>query len=340
MQWSRFIATLASVLALAAAPQARAQTPGAAAAKPYRIGAAVYGLKGEFMQMWVKELKAHPAARDGTVQLTVFDGNYDALTQSNQFDTMITQKYDGILFVPIDLKAGAAPVQKAVQAGIPVVGSNTRVQGDVLTSYVGNDDVVAGRMQAEALMQAIGGKGRIVVIEGPIGQSAQIERARGNDEVLARHKDVKVLARKTANWSRAESMALMENWLTAFPGQIQGVIAQNDDEALGAVQAIKTKGIDIKTIPVVGVDGVAAAINAVKRGEMTTNFQDAQAQAQGALDVLLRSIVGPAYQPRSVVWKEYAATMPWGDGTAKSYEVPWTAIVPANADDFLRKVRK
>ncbi|MFX5574806.1 substrate-binding domain-containing protein, partial [Acinetobacter baumannii] len=79
--------------------------------------------------------------------------------QSNQFDTMILQKYDAIIFVPIDLKAGAAPVQKAVKAGIPVIGSNTRVQGDVLTSYVGNDDVVAGRLEAEALMKAIGGKG-------------------------------------------------------------------------------------------------------------------------------------------------------------------------------------
>ena len=351
MPFFRFTTVLAAALAgglFLAAAQVRAQAPATlsapapvpAPAKPYRIGAAVYGLKGEFMQMWTKELKAHPAVKDGTVQITVFDGNYDALTQSNQFDTMITQKYDGILFVPIDLKAGAATVQKAVKAGIPVVGSNTRVQGDVLTSYVGNDDVVAGRMQAEALMKAIGGKGNIVVIEGPIGQSAQIERARGNDEVLARHKDVKVLARKTANWSRAESMGLMENWLTAFPGQIQGVIAQNDDEALGAVQAIKTKGIDIKTIPVVGVDGVAAAITAVKRGEMTTNFQDAQAQAQGALDVLLRQLVGPSYRPRSVVWSEYAQAMPWGDGTAKSYEVPWTAIVPANADAFLQKVRK
>lgn len=308
--------------------------------RPLRIGAAVYGLKGEFMQMWSNQLKAHPAVKDGSVQITIFDGNYDALMQSNQFDTMITQKYDAIIFVPIDLKAGAAAVQKAIKAGIPVIGSNTRVLGDVLTSYVGNDDVVAGRMEAEALMKAIGGKGNIVVIEGPIGQSAQIERAKGNDEILSKYKDVKVLARKTGNWSRAESMSLMENWLTAYPGKINGVIAQNDDEALGAVQAIKSKGLDIKTIPVVGVDGIAAAIQAVKRGEMTTNFQDAQAQAQGALDVALRTLKGASYQPRSPIWREYADTMPWGDGAAKSYSVPWTAIVPANADAFLKKVKK
>ena len=76
--------------------------------KTYKIGAAVYGLKGEFMQLWSNALKEHPLVKDGTVKITVFDGNYDALTQNNQFDTMVTQKYDGILFVPIDIQAGAA----------------------------------------------------------------------------------------------------------------------------------------------------------------------------------------------------------------------------------------
>ncbi|MGC8107657.1 substrate-binding domain-containing protein, partial [Salmonella enterica] len=86
---------------------------------------------------------------------------------------------------------------------------------------------------------------------------------------------------------------------------IKGVLAQNDDEALGALQAIKAKGIDPKTIPVVGIDGIADAIAAVKRGEVVTQFQDAQAQAQGALDVALRAIKGPSYQPRSTIWTEY-----------------------------------
>lgn len=327
---------IALVLALAVSASTLAQTP----AKPLRIGAAVYGLQGEFMQMWSKALKEHPSVKDGSVQVTVFDGNYDALTQSNQFDTMITQKYDAIIFVPIDLKAAAAAVAKAKAANIPVIGSNTRALGGQLTSYVGNDDVVAGRMEAQSLVNAIGGKGNVVIIEGPIGQSSQIERGKGNDEVLAKYPNVKVIARKTANWSRAEAMALVENWLTAYPGKINGVIAQNDDEALGAAQAIKSKGLDLKAIHVVGVDGIADGISAVKRGDMITNFQDAQAQAQGALDVALRTLKGPSYQPRSSIWAVYATQMPWGDGTAKTYTVPWTEITPANADAFLKKVKK
>jgi len=311
-----------------------------AQAKPIRVGAAVYGLKGEFMQMWTNALKAHPAVKDGTVQLTVFDGNYDALTQSNQFDTMIPQKYDAIIFVPIDKAAGAAAVAKAAAAHIPVIGSNTLVSGDKLTSYVGSDDVVAGRMEAEAIVKAIGGKGNVVILEGPIGQSAQIDRSKGIQEALSKTPAVKVIEHKTANWSRAESLGLVENWLTAHPDQISGIIAENDDMALGAIQALKSKGIDPKKVPVAGIDGIVDGISAVKRGDMTTFFQDSQAQAQGALDVALHTVMGPSYKPRSEIWAGYGAKMPWADGTEKSYSVPWTQVTPANAQEILNKIPK
>ena len=239
----------------------------------------------------------------------------------------------------------------ANDAGIPIVYVN-REPIDVGAlgakgAFVGSNEVDSGTLETQEVCRILKEAGKteanIYVIMGELSNQAAVQRTADIHDVMASGNcgvTLNIIDEQTANWSRAESMGLMENWLTAFPGQIQGVIAQNDDEALGAVQAIKTKGIDIKTIPVVGVDGVAAAITAVKRGEMTTNFQDAQAQAQGALDVLLRQLVGPSYRPRSVVWSEYAQAMPWGDGTAKSYEVPWTAIVPANADAFLQKVRK
>ena len=102
-----------------------------AMADKLKIGAAVYGLKAEYMQMWTAALKDHPAVKRGDVEVTVFDGNYNALTQQDQFNTMITQKFDAIIFVPIDIEAGATPVQAAHDAGIPVIGSNTRVHSDL-----------------------------------------------------------------------------------------------------------------------------------------------------------------------------------------------------------------
>ncbi|MCW5221774.1 substrate-binding domain-containing protein [Verminephrobacter aporrectodeae] len=334
MRFLKLIAVSVAVLALAAAPAA-------AQKKPYKIGAAVYGLKGEFMQLWVNALKEHPAVKDGSVKLTIFDGKYDALTQNNQFETMVTQKFDGILFVPIDIQAGAQAVEKAAEAKIPVVGSNARVLSDKLVSYVGSDDTVAGALEAEAVIKAMGGKGNVVIIEGPIGQSAQIERRKGNQAALAKYKDVKVLEMRTANWSRAEALSLMENWLTAHAGKIHGVIGQNDEMALGAIEALKAKGLSPKSIPVAGIDGVTDAIRAVKEGHMMSILQDAQGQAQGGLDVLLRHIVGPGYEPRAALWNDYASEgLSWGDGTARQYNVPWTPITLQNADALLAKRSK
>ncbi len=99
----------------------------AMAQEKLKIGAAPYGLNAEFMQIWSAALEQHPAVKSGEVELTVFDGRYDALVQQEQFNTMITQKFNAIIFVPIDIEAGATAVQAAHDAGIPVVGSNTRV---------------------------------------------------------------------------------------------------------------------------------------------------------------------------------------------------------------------
>ena len=303
--------------------------------KSYKIGAAVYGMKGEFVQNWANALKEHPAVKSGLAKITIFDGNYDALTQNNQFDTMITQKFDAILFVPIDIEAGASAVEKAAEAGIPVIGSNARVNSDKLTAYVGSDDIISGAMEAEAVIQAMGGKGNVVILEGPIGQSGQVERGKGNKQVLAKYPDVKVLEMKTANWSRAEALALMENWLTAYQGKIHGIIGQNDEMALGAIEALKARGIDPKTIPTAGIDGVTDAIHAVKRGEMMSILQDAKAQSHGALDVALRHLVGPEYKPMSPIWEQYKDRLSWNDGMEKIYNVPWTPITLDNADALL-----
>ena len=170
---------------LLAAVSATALLATPAMADKIKIGAAVYGLKAEYMQLWSAALKDHPAVKKGDVDVTVFDGNYTALTQQDQFNTMITQKFDAIIFVPIDAEAGATPVQSAHDAGIPVIGSNTRVNSDLLTSYVGSDDVVSGYLEGKSVLDRIGCKGNVVVIEGPIGQSAQISRLEGNKKALA-----------------------------------------------------------------------------------------------------------------------------------------------------------
>ena len=299
-----------------------------------KIGAAPYGLNAEFMQIWSAALEQHPAVKSGEIELTVFDGRYDALVQQEQFNTMITQKFDAIIFVPIDIEAGATAVQAAHDAGIPVVGSNTRVNSYLLTSYVGSDDTISGYMEAKTVLDKIGCKGNVVILEGPIGQSAQISRLEGNKKALAECPDVKILEDQTANWSRAEAQTLMENWLTSHSGQINGVIGQNDEMALGAIEAIKSAGLKTEDFAIAGIDGITDALTAVKNGTMTSILQDASAQAQGALDLAILHAKKGDYKPESAIWTQYP-DMPFKDGKEKEYNVPWTPVTSENVDKLL-----
>lgn len=321
------------LIALAAAT-AMMVSPSLAADKKLKIGAAPYGLNAEFMQIWSAALAQHPAVKSGEVELTVFDGRYDALVQQEQVNTMITQKFDAIIFVPIDIEAGATAVQAAHDAGIPVIGSNTRVNSDLLASYVGSDDTVSGYMEAKTVLDKIGCKGNVVILEGPIGQSAQISRLEGNKKALAECPNVKVLAQQTANWSRAEAQTLMENWLTAYPGQINGVIGQNDEMALGAIEAIKAAKLKVSDFSIAGIDGITDALRAVKEGTMTSILQDATAQAQGALDLAIFNAKKGNYKPESPIWAKYP-DMPFKDGKEKVYNVPWTPVTSQNVDKLL-----
>ncbi|MFC0245546.1 substrate-binding domain-containing protein [Falsochrobactrum ovis] len=306
----------------------------ASAEEKLKIGAAPYGLNAEFMQIWSEALKEHPAVKNGEVTLTIFDGRYDALVQQEQFNTMVTQQFDAIIFVPIDVEAGATAVQAAADANIPVVGSNTRVNSDLLAAYVGSDDVESGYMEAKNVLDKIGCKGNVVILEGPIGQSAQVSRLEGNMKALAECPEVKVLEQQTANWSRAEAQTLMENWLTAHQGQINGVIGQNDEMALGAIEAIKSAGLKVEDFAIAGIDGVTDALNAVKDGSMTSILQDARAQAQGAMDLAIFHAKGGDYQPQSDIWEQYPE-MPFNDGKDKEYNVPWTPVTTENVDKLL-----
>lgn len=318
-----------------AAATAILASPALAQDKKLKIGAAPYGLNAEFMQIWSAALKEHPAVKNGDVDLTIFDGRYDALVQQEQVNTMITQKFDAIIFVPIDIEAAATAVQAAHDAGIPVVGSNTRVNSDLLTSYVGSDDTISGYMEAKTVLDKIGCKGNVVILEGPIGQSAQISRLEGNKKALAECPNVKVLEDQTANWSRAEAQTLMENWLTSHPGQINGVIGQNDEMALGAIEAIKAAKLNVKDFAIAGIDGITDALHAVKDGTMTSILQDASAQAQGALDLAIFAAKKGNYKPESKIWEQYPA-MPFNGGKDKNYNVPWTPVTAENVDKLLQ----
>lgn len=269
------------------------------------IGATFYSLQNEFtMRM---DNAAKKWAEENNVDYVGYDGNYDAATQLSQVETMISNGVDAIILNPQDADACAACVEVAHEAGIPVIGVNTMVNSDLLTSYVGSLDVSAGEDIMNKMIEHMDSTDfNIVIIEGPMGQSAQLQRNEGIYNVLANNPDIDVLAIDTANWSRSEAMTLMETWLTTYGEDIDAVIGENDEMALGARQAIVAAGLDI---PCIGVDGIADAVTAVSTGDMiASDFQNAEGQMTGALDTAVTVINGGSVEKE--VWIPFEMITP------------------------------
>lgn len=280
------------VMAEEAAPVA-APTDVVEGASGLKIGATYYTLQTEFCMRMDNAAKIW--AENNGVEYTSYDGNNDAAAQLGQIETMIADGVDAIILNPQDAEACSACVDKAVEAGIPIVGVNTMVNNENLTAYCGSQDVSAGEEIMQFMIDHMGKDDfKIVVIEGPMGQSAQLQRIEGITNVLKDHPDIEILAQNTANWSRSEAMTLMETWITTYGEDIDAVVAENDEMALGAREALEASGMDV---PCIGIDGITDAVSAVANGKMiASDFQNAEGQISGALELAVKAVKGEEFE--------------------------------------------
>ena len=248
------------------------------------IGCTVYYMT-EFVTLMVEGVKDE--AEKLGAELVLLDAGNDAQKQISQIENLIAQNVDVVLVAAVDADAIVPAVEMCENAGIPLVGLNMLINTDKDYYYSGPNDVEAGELQTQYLMDEIGGKGKVVILEGPIGTSAQLQRKEGNENVLAKYPDVEVIASQPANWSREEALALMENWLQAFGGDIDAVIAHNDEMALGAIQALEAAGLKGE-IPVTGVDAIKDGCQAIKDGRFEASvFQDAEVEGRLGVQICM-----------------------------------------------------
>lgn len=252
-----------------------------------RIGITLYSVKNDYMKRFASAAEKY--AGENGIEVELYDGNFDASKQNGQVDQMIKSGVDGILIVPNDSKECIEGVENAYDADVPIIAVNTKVNSIKTTSYVGSNDVEAGEIITRNIVKALKGSGNVVILEGPIGQSAQIERQEGIKNTLKMYPDIHIIADKTANWSRLEAESVMQKWITTFD-RIDAVIAENDDMALGALDALDKSE---NHAYVVGIDGMEECVQAVKEGRMLmTLFQDADAQCEMALKQMVSHLKG------------------------------------------------
>ncbi|UVC09224.1 sugar ABC transporter substrate-binding protein [Rhizobium sp. TH2] len=133
-------------------------------------------------------------------------------------------------------------------------------------SHIEFDGIASGKQIAEILFKSIGGSGGIIALGGMISTTAAIERKKGLDEALAANPNIKLLDFQVANWKSTEAFDLTSNLLTRFGDEIKGIWAANDDMGTGALEALRAEDLAGK-VPVVGIDGIKTAVDAVRSGE-------------------------------------------------------------------------
>ena len=206
------------------------------------------------------------AAKVYGVDLIVVDAQDSPAKQLNDIEDLIQRRVDLIIINPTDSDAIVSAVESANEAGIPVITVDRASNGGKVVVHIASDNVEGGRMAARIIAQALGGKGKVVELVGIPGTSAARDRGKGFEEELKKYPGLVLVAKQVANFNRAEGLTVMENILQAHP-DIDAVFAQNDEMALGAIEAIKEAGLLGKII-VVGFDAIPDAVEAVKKGEM------------------------------------------------------------------------
>lgn len=267
------------------------------------------------MQDYSKTLKG--------VTLQVEDAQNDVAKQQSQIQNFIASKVDAIIVNPVDTDATAAMSKIAADAGIPLVYVNREpVNVDSLPdkqAFVASNEQESGTLEAKEVCRLLGGKGKAVVMMGELSNQAARMRTKDVHDVIATDecKGIQIIEEQTANWSRTQGSDLLTNWLSSGL-EFDAVISNNDEMAIGAIQALKAAGKDLSKIVIGGVDATQDALAAMQAGDLdVTVFQDAAGQGKGALDAALK--------------------LAKGEKIEKKVYIPFQLVTPENVKDFVAK---
>jgi len=256
--------------------------------KKLKIGV-TFPVLDQFLQKVADGMQARADAAG--VELTIVAAQEKTDVQLGQVENFISQKVDGIIIVPVDTDAAGPMTQKVTDAKIPLAYVNRR-PSDLPSNvtYAGSDSLVSGQLEMTALAKLVGNKGNVAILMGdPANEAAQL-RTKGCKDT-AESLGMKVVKEQAGNWYREKGLSITENWIQSGE-KIDVICANNDEMALGAIQALKNAG-KLKDVKVGGVDATADALRAMKAGELSvTVFQDAKGQGAAGVDTIIKSYNG------------------------------------------------
>ena len=295
------------------------------------IGVCIYQFTDAFMTTYRNSLKEILESKG--YKVTTVDGANDQNKQNEQIDTFITQGVDALIINPVMTSAADSIIEKVKNAGIPTVLINREPTADQMAAYdklvyVGCDAAQSGTFQGELILDTankgdINGDGKVsyIMVQGdPENIDAQLRTEYSVKALKDAGIAVEELNLTRGDWMRERGQEIVANDLAQFGNQVEVVFCNNDDMAIGALQAIQAAGRKVnEDIYLVGVDALDAALEEVKNGNMTgTVLNDAKGQATAAVAEMEKLLGGATYSAGN-----------------QSVYVDYVKVTPDNVGDFM-----
>jgi ribose transport system substrate-binding protein len=254
------------------------------------------------------------------VEVTWFDGELSATKQRGAIDNMASQQWDFVAIQAFGIGTLTDPVKKMIDAGIPVIDMDTLIaplDQIAVHSFLAPDNEFMGSAVTQALVDAIGGKGTMVMTQGALGHTGAQGRARGFETVVAKYPEIEVLDTQPADWDVTKASRIWESLLTKYP-DISAAFFHNDDMALAAYNVMKAH--NRTGILIGGVDAMPPAIEAVLDCRMYATVRNPScrihggAVVAGVAAVVGGEVTGPGGIPKHVITDGPVVTKPNAEG--------------------------
>ena len=285
-------------------------TSQAVVAKNVVIGAPMVAFSDKWQTYLQDAIREFDKAHDD-VEIKLADANGDPARLLNDAETFIDQKFFKVIG------------KKAKRAGIPLIIINRKPLDEdmqFVTSYVGSDEIEGGRIQANFIVDTLkGNPAEAAILMGPLGQDAQIKRTQGNKEIFGQHKNIKIFTEQEGKWDRAKGLEIAENLLAANKN-LNVVVSNNDEMAIGAVLAGRKLGLKDEDLIIVGLDATPDALDYLGKGLDATVFQSAAGQGSAGAEMAYLAAKG-----------EKVPAVKW---------VPFELVTPDKKEEYQARYKK
>ncbi len=291
------------------------------------VGVTMALFDDNFLTVLRNGIEADADGMDG-VDVQIEDAQNDVAKQLDQIKNFAASGVDAIIVNPVDTSATQAMTDAAAAAGVPLVYVNREpINVDQLPdgqAFVASNEEDSGTLETKEICRLLKEEGKteanVYVLMGELSNQAAVQRTKDIHNVMDSGEcgvTLNIIDEQTANWSRDQAQNLMTNWLSTGK-EFDAVISNNDEMAIGAIQAMKAAGIAMDDVIVGGVDATQDALVAMQAGDLdVTVFQNAAAQGGGALDAALK--------------------LAKGESVEKKVYVPFELVTPDNIDNYLKK---